>query len=69
MSDLELNLKQLHLPTVNAHYKEFADEARREDLSYEEYLDGLMGREIEHRRETLHRPVATRFPPGIGEEP
>ncbi len=52
MSDLELNLKQLHLPTVNAHYKEFADEARREDLSYEEYLDGLMGREIEHRRQT-----------------
>ncbi len=52
MSDLELNLKQLHLPTVNSHYKEFADEARREDLSYEEYLDGLMGREIEHRRDT-----------------
>ncbi len=52
MLDLELTLKQLHLPTVNAHYREFAEEARREGLSYEEYLDGLMGREIEHRRDT-----------------
>ena len=52
MPDLEVNLKQLHLPTVNAHYREFAEEARREGSSYEEYLDGLMGREIEHRRDT-----------------
>ena len=52
MPDLELNLKQLHLPTVGAHYREYAEEARREELSYEEYLDGLMNQEIEHRRDT-----------------
>lgn len=52
MPDLELNLKRLHLPTVSAHYREFAEEARREGSGYEEYLDGLMGREIEHRRDT-----------------
>ena len=31
-------LKELHLPTVRECYKEHADSARRESLSYEQYL-------------------------------
>jgi len=51
MSDLELNLKYLHLPTISALYQEHAEEARRESLSYEEYLTGLITREVEQRRD------------------
>jgi DNA replication protein DnaC len=43
-------LKELHLPTVRACYQEQADQARRESLSYEQYLAELMEREREVRR-------------------
>lgn len=44
-------LKELHLPTVRECYKEQADSARRESLSYERYLLELMEREREVRRQ------------------
>jgi DNA replication protein DnaC len=44
-------LKELHLPTVRECYKEQADLARRESLSYEQYLLELMERELEVRRQ------------------
>lgn len=44
-------LKELHLPTVRECYKEQADSARRESLSYEQYLLELMERELEVRRQ------------------
>ena len=50
MSELELQLKELKLPAIGAHYHDRADEARRESLSYEEYLESLVSREIELRR-------------------
>ena len=43
-------LKELHLPTVRACYKEEADRARRENLTYEYYLAEVMEREREVRR-------------------
>jgi DNA replication protein DnaC len=49
--ELEPALKELRLPTVGAHYRACAEEARRESLSYEEYLGGLITREIEQRRD------------------
>ena len=51
MPDLKLNLKELHLPSVAAHYPTYAEEARREGLSYEDYLGALVSLEIEHRRD------------------
>ena len=42
-------LKELHLPTVRECYSEQADAARRESLSYEQYLYGLMELERETR--------------------
>ena len=44
-------LKELHLPTVRECYKEQADLARHESLSYEQYLLELMERELEVRRQ------------------
>lgn len=50
--DLLLNcLKTLHLPTVRECYQEQAEEARREELSYEHYLFEVMEREREVRRQ------------------
>jgi len=43
-------LKELHLPTIRACYKEEADRARRETLTYEYYLAEVMEREREVRR-------------------
>lgn len=51
MADLEIALRELKLPTIGAHFEEYAEEARREALSYEEYLSGLVTREIEQRRD------------------
>lgn len=51
MVELELNLKELRLPTIEAQYRQHAEEARAESLSYEQYLEGLVRREIECRRE------------------
>lgn len=44
-------LKELHLPTVRECYPERADCARRESLTYEQYLLDLMEREREVRRQ------------------
>ena len=42
-------LKDLHLPTVRACYKEQADKARQENITYEYYLAEVMEREREVR--------------------
>ena len=44
-------LKELRLPTVRACYQDEADRARGEGLSYEQYLEELLEREREVRRE------------------
>jgi DNA replication protein DnaC len=44
-------LKQLHLPSVRECYKTEADVARRESLSYENYLLELMQNECQTRRQ------------------
>ena len=51
MCELELQLKELRLPAICASYRDRADEARQESLSYEEYLESLVSREIELRHE------------------
>lgn len=51
MCELELQLKELRLPAICASYHDRADEARRESLSYEEYLESLVSGEIELRHE------------------
>jgi len=50
-TDLTDCLKQLHLPSVKECYKEQADAARCESLSYEHYLLELMQRECETRKQ------------------
>lgn len=52
--ELDRSLKQLHLSTVKACYREEADLARREALSYEDYLRELVNRECEER---THRRI------------
>ncbi len=47
-------LKSLHLPSVRDSFLEEAEHARRESLSYEEYLLNLMEHELEDR---AHRKV------------
>ena len=44
-------LKELHLPTVRECYNEQADLARRESLSYEQYLLELVEKEREVRKQ------------------
>jgi DNA replication protein DnaC len=44
-------LKELHLPTVRECYQERADVARRESLSYEQYLCEVIRQECEVRHE------------------
>ena len=51
MHELEFALQQLKLPTIGSCYQEYAEEARREQLSYEQYLSGLLTREIEQRQD------------------
>lgn len=53
--DLDKLLKELHLPTVRNYYKECADKALEEGLSYEQYLFELVERECEVRR---HNKIA-----------
>jgi DNA replication protein DnaC len=47
---LEAILKELHLPALRAGYEEMAEQARREGLSYEQFLLGLVQRECQERR-------------------
>ena len=44
-------LKELHLLTVRGCYRELAESARREQLSYEEYLLEVLQREYQDRRQ------------------
>jgi len=48
-AELARCLKQLHLPAIRACYDEQAEAARRESLSFEEYLLELLERECESR--------------------
>lgn len=45
------HLKQLHMPTVRRCYEKIADQARKESLSYEQYLLELLKLECEARRQ------------------
>lgn len=49
--DLELYLKELHLPTVRELYEQQADKAAAEGLSFVEYLVELVRNECEVRRD------------------
>jgi len=49
-SELIESLKALHLPTVRQYYRQCAQMAANEDLSYEQYLLELVERECEVRR-------------------
>ena len=53
--NLDKLLKGLHLPTVRNYYKECADNALEEGLSYEQYLFELVEHECEVRR---HNKIA-----------
>jgi DNA replication protein DnaC len=57
-SRLVESLKELHLPTVRECFGDEADRARREALSYEEYLLEIMDRERDERRQ---RRIARRL--------
>lgn len=48
---LENGLKRLHLSTIRACYHEEAEMARQESLTYENYLQELVTRECEQRRQ------------------
>ena len=50
-STLRQSLKELHLPAFRAAYQEHAELARRESLSYEQYLTDLAENELETRRQ------------------
>ncbi len=52
-TELATMFKELKLPTMRDCYEQQAQEARRESLSFEEFLEALIGREIEQRR--IHR--------------
>jgi len=45
------HLKQLHMPTIRRCYEQIAGQARKESLSYEQYLLELLKIECEVRRE------------------
>ena len=50
-TELQSQLKELHLPTIRALYEPYATQAQQESLSYEQYLQELVGRECEARRQ------------------
>ena len=50
-SELHLCLKALHLSLAAECYPQSAEEARKENLSHEEFLLALVRRELEHRQE------------------
>ncbi len=45
-------LKQLHMPTARLCYEQIADHARKESLSYEQYLFELLKLECDERRQS-----------------
>ena len=58
-------LKQLHMPTMRGCYQQIADFARKEPLSYEQYLLELLKLECEARRQNrIDRNLrASKLPP------
>jgi len=58
-------LKQLHMPTMRGCYEQIADQARRESLSYAQYLLELLKLECEARRQNrIDRNLrASKLPP------
>ena len=62
--ELKIQLKELHLTTIQKRYMDIASMARRETLSYEEFLSELLREESNvrqnRRRERLLR--ASRIP-------
>jgi DNA replication protein DnaC len=50
--DLDAMLRRLHLPTVRRLYTELELRAETENLSYREYLTGLIAEEVAHRSQT-----------------
>jgi DNA replication protein DnaC len=58
-------LKQLHMPTMRGCYQQIADQARKEPLSYEQYLLELLKLECETRRQNrIDRNLrASKLPP------
>jgi len=52
-AELAMMLRELKLPAMRDCYEQQAEEARRESLSFEQYLESLIRREIEQRR--FHR--------------
>jgi len=50
-AQLAERLKELRLPVVRAYYKQATQTAQQEDLSYEQYLLGLIERECEVRQQ------------------
>jgi DNA replication protein DnaC len=51
------NLKELHLPAMQACFEETARRAEKETLSYEQYLLELAERECEQRRQSRIRKL------------
>jgi len=58
-------LKQLHMPAMRCCYEQIADQARKESISYEQYLLTLLKLECEARRENrIARNLrASKLPP------
>lgn len=58
-------LKQLHMPTMRGCYQQIADQARKEPLSYEQYLIELLKLECQARRQNrIDRNLrASKLPP------
>jgi DNA replication protein DnaC len=50
--DLDAMLRRLHLPTVRRLYTELEIRAETDNLSYREYLTGLIAEEVAHRAQT-----------------
>jgi DNA replication protein DnaC len=49
--EIAIYLKQLHMPAIRRCYEQFADQARKESFSYEQYLLELLKLECEVRRQ------------------
>ena len=56
--------KRLRLPTLAANYRRFAEDAARENRSYERYLLALLEQEVQQRaaNQERRRIKAARFP-------
>jgi DNA replication protein DnaC len=72
---LESYLKKLRLPTFLQNYSPVADDAARDNLSYDRFLLALAEQEVQQREENLRRRrvKAAKFPvpwvlrpPGLG---